>query len=362
MIETVVFDGTVALKSRLDAAISWIDAHLPTQRVASRGTGWSGDVAIVADARLYRAISVTIDQAQSRSAVRLYLDEQYDYAAVGARDVYLMRPGAAESIPHALVGSYDGGWQIVLPSVDSREARQSLRSLRSILRAHHLDAGAMLVHSACAAGVLFVGPSSAGKTSSALRLAQLAAPLISTDRTTIRRDPTTGKPLAIGGPEVVRLGVALANELNADVLRHGSRTRRQRSLVELDVLTDEFGSKRKLELTFADVWRDLNIESADSAIVRAVAFPQATDTDAKLVRLDAADALPLVCDQLLHPDPTHGYPLAKRMMSRAQACASLRNLFGDVAFYELRWPVHDAQRRAGVFGELAALTRVHNGA
>lgn len=224
--------------------------------------------------------------------------------------------------------------------------------MRSILRGFHLQHGAVAVHSGFAGGVLFVGRSGVGKTSSAIRFAQLGSPLVSTDRTLVRRPVTGGGPIAIGGPEVVRLGAGFVSELGDDMaqLRGSSRGGFAKSVVAESA--SKFGSKEKREFSFSDLRALLAIQSIDSAKISAIVLPEPTERHGYLQELKNGVSNAIIEEQVLHPDPKHGHPLAPDILGTQQARATLAELIEGVPKYRLGWPVDDDTERRAVFGEL----------
>lgn len=352
-----ICDGRVTINSNFLEADEWIEAHLPTEaHHPTFETGWDGNVRIESTLSLFNELQRVSNSASDRNRPRLYMDETYEHIAVGDEQLFLVMPGASESHPHALVGSYATGWKIVVPDRSKASMRQTLRSLRSVLRGYHLNCGGLLMHGAAAGGALFLGPSGAGKTSSAIRFAcHTGQPIVSTDRTVVRAARGEEDVLAIGGPEVMRLGAGLVYELDGSLLERGSSTRTHQ---DLDLVLNSgqgFGSKAKLELTFDDVNESLGIRSQDSTAIAALVLPRATKSGGGVMRKSDDGLTEEIAAHLLHPDATHGYPLAPSMLDFDIARSHAIKLLGNLPVYELAWPLRDRELGENVFTELAEM-------
>ncbi|MFW0775261.1 hypothetical protein ACLRGI_19090 [Paenarthrobacter nitroguajacolicus] len=349
----VIYDGEIAITSNFPGADDWIHAHLPTEVSQMNGTGWRGHLQILNSAAQFDQLQRIADNSSSKRHPRLYMDETYEHILLGGQHLFLMRPGAAQSLPHAVFGSYDTDWKIVVPDASVASVRQTLRSLRSVLRGYHLDRRGLLMHGATAGGALFLGPSGAGKTSAAIRFARLAnKPLVSTDRTVLRAGPTGGEVIAIGGPEVMRLGVGLARELDDALLTQGSTTRSHQDLKLVQVSGQVFGSKDKLELTFDDARSSLDIRSQDSTVLSAIVLPRVAESGGAVMRSEDEESVIEVTRHLLHPDARHGYPIASSMLASDEAKSFAVELLANLPIYRLTWPLDDSDVRRKLFTEL----------
>ena len=224
--------------------------------------------------------------------------------------------------------------------------------MRGCLRGYQLQKGAVAVHSGFAGGVLFVGRSGAGKTSAAVRFARLGGLLVSTDRTLVRVPASGTGPIGIGCPEVVRLGAGFVSELgNAVAELRGSARGRFTDSVMAESVT-RFGSKEKREFTFEDLRSLLAIRSVDSSSIAAVVFPEPTDRYGYLEEVEDGVCSGIIEEQVLHPDPKHGHPLAPEMLGPREARAALAEMIEGVPKYRLGWAIDSDEERRAVFTEL----------
>ena len=125
VVQRTICDGRVWLETDFTGALEWLEVHSSTESErAGFGTGWSGIIRVSISANVYSSLVSQACTSTQLSTRRLYEEETYLRIPKESRVAFVAPPGLAETLPHAIVGSYDSGWEIVVPDRSCRSKRQ----------------------------------------------------------------------------------------------------------------------------------------------------------------------------------------------------------------------------------------------
>jgi hypothetical protein len=198
--------------------VRWVRCHLDCTFGAATHLPPGPDVAVavVADEALVTVLAAAVD---GRRTVRVpgFSGMHWDFAALDD-DVDVWYHGA--EVGDRVVVCRTGTDRWVVAATDRQQAALSaVRVCRELVRTKLAVGGALAVHGGLAVvaglgGLLFVGPSGAGKTTLALALAQREGYVVSTDQTALLAQPDGGV-LGVGYPDTNRVAPGTARRLAA---------------------------------------------------------------------------------------------------------------------------------------------------
>jgi hypothetical protein len=186
---------------------------------------------------------------------------------------------------HVLVAVSPREW-LVAGSRASTVATATVRACRELIRTELARRDAYTLHASLATGpksggMLFVGPTGAGKTTIALAAARAGGYLVSGDQTELVV-PTSGEPFGVGFPWVARLGFGTLAQIGVDraiestpLLRHQPAMANGRVVPEART----YRSPTKIELTMLELDALLAVPPVDRATVDAVVMIKAADSN-----------------------------------------------------------------------------------
>jgi len=263
------------------------------------------DAGLVAGIRAW-ARAETIDRRES------FRGEWYGCLRI-ASDEYALVVDHGHPNPHALITRDFRSWSVVGERASGLGLVVS-RTIRELVREDLLARGAVMLHAAAAerpsgVGILLVGAGSAGKTSSAIRIALGGGRVVGTDRTFLLAED--GSWLAVGLPMSTRLGAGSVRSLGlAEPLRSRSPIRALNPFK--DGAADQpidgvvISGLDKVSLGNGEVWDLLGCGfTAATAAGHVVVLESAPVATPQFERLDPDDAVAAMRAHVLSPDPDY---------------------------------------------------------
>jgi hypothetical protein len=301
-----------------------------------------------------------------------YAGEYWTVGSVAGRKAWCLGdPPLTSAGRHVVIGGVGGvggageggDWLVVGPSPE-RVATATVRHAREVIRTGLATAGAHTLHAAFAhhprlGGVLFAGPSGAGKTTLALALAATGGHLVSGDQTEVLLD-RPGGPLGVGFPWVLRLGLGTIAGMGryaaveaAPLVRYQPAMAGGRFAAE----ARSYRSLAKAELSFVEARELLGVRCADAAPVRGLVVVREAgpDEDAELVPGTVDEIAGVLRPEYREPDPAFAsfYLAAPDAQPPGQRFADLCRGLRYLPVFRLRWRA-DRDAPAGVLSALAA--------
>jgi hypothetical protein len=312
----------------------------------------------VVDAVATDAYVRALDAGAARE-VEGYRGEYWRVGSVEGRPAWCLGRPSAPLVDRHVVLAEGGGWRVVGRS-SGQVATAVVRHAREVVRTGLAVAGAHTLHAAFAhhprfGGVLFSGPSGAGKTTLALALAAAGGRLVSGDQTEVLPD-AAGGPAGVGFPWVFRLGLGTIAGLGRYPAVAAAPLIRRQPAVPGGSLGPRDAAERphaKAELSFTEVRELLGIACADSAPVHSLVVIQAAGPadGIALQRTSLDDVADLLRPEYREPDPAFAnfYLAQPDAQPECRRIAQLWSGLGRVPVFRLRW-------RAGRDAPAAVLT------
>lgn len=285
---------TTALRVHLDS--TWVRDHVADQhrctppRCTPPATSPPAALHAVTDPDLLATLTAgpTAGHGRARESFR---GVWYDHRRLPTGE-HCLRTAAGHEYPHALLTTDFRSWAFVGERPETT-AFEVTRTIRELVREDLLSRGGLMFHGSAAElsdgrGVFLAGPSGAGKTSAAIRLALGGGRPVGTDRTVLLRE--AGDLLAVGLPMTTRLGAGSVDALGL-----------------LGRLADRAPVRAgKFCLSNALVDELLGCPFTPATVVdEIVLLERVPHAPARVTALTGQDATAAVAEHLLTPDPLY---------------------------------------------------------
>jgi hypothetical protein len=210
--------SSFVVRSADPETMRWVRFHLACTFASAADPPPEPEVSIVvsADEELVRELGTLLGRHRS-ARVAGFTGTYWDVATVDGWQLWYHGgdPGAGDGQVICRTGA--DRWLVAATGTHSA-ALSAVRLCRELLRTKLARRGSLALHGGLGwvpglGGLLFVGPSGAGKTTLALGLAQHGGYVVSTDQTALLAAPGSAALLGVGYPDTNRIGPGTAHRL-----------------------------------------------------------------------------------------------------------------------------------------------------
>lgn len=283
-VECCIGNTRAVVRSNDPLAIETFNDYMPSMPCDMFDVTATCDIAYVCDPALESRIRASVE-THDAEAFWIKVDVCFLRMRVGGYTVYLSHIDEITSEDYAIVGSGSRYW-VICRNVTEKVSRVSVRLFREILLRHLENIGGCFAHAAAIAksgsvnGLLVIGDSGAGKSTTVWQLCQTDRfDYVSNDKSIIVDD--SGLIKIVCWPLAARLGIgALTASGKLDRYREKGQIREQDASLWAQSAEDEhqkranWGNKVKLSLTPRELQSYEGIESRASCVLSGLLVPR----------------------------------------------------------------------------------------